>query len=530
VKRTKLAAAFGVSLVLIWATSVVASASGTASPAPATPVFYAVQPGDSLSSIAKARLGDVNKWRALYLLNRSVIGNNPNHLVVGEVLTLVKGTMRPKAQSPLAGPQPSHAGPVLIDAQAASRIKHVFVIMQENHTFDNYFGTYPGADGLPAGLSMPIDPAVKAGATVAPYHLPALRSQDLDHSEISAKAAYNGGLMNGFIAAQQNRNLPGSLALGYYDESDLPLYWELANNYVLADHFFSSALGGSLANHQYWVAAKDSGKGESIPAAGIQMTTVFDRLEAAGSSWKFYVKNYDPTLNFRHIDPTNPKDSQVAWVPLLTIPSVVDDPAQMANIQDLANLYQDLAAGTAPSVSYIIQGGTSEHPPGQIANGQNATVGIITSIMRSSTWKDSAILLTWDDWGGWYDHVVPPQVDGDGYGFRVPTLIISPYAKKGYILHDTADFTSILKFIERLHGLAPLTTRDEAATDLMSAFDFNQPARAASQPAVAGTFPPLAVRGPSVVTLVEMYGVVGALALFMLALVAISGRKRRTSR
>jgi len=122
--------------------------------------------------------------------------------------------------------------------------------------------------------------------------------------------------------------------------------------------------------------------------------------------------------------------------------------------------------------------------------------------------------------------VVPPQVDGDGYGFRVPALIISPYAKKGYILHNTADFTSILKFIERLYGLAPLTTRDEAATDLMSAFDFQQAPRAPSQPVIAG-FPPVITRGPSVVTLVEMYGMIGGLALLLLAVAATTGRRWR---
>lgn len=524
----KVVAALGLSIALILSGSLVASAAENA---PTAPVFYTVQAGDSLSSIAKARLGSADRWRELYQLNRSVIGNNPSHLVVGEVLTLVKGSVRQRPKSLLAGPQPSLSGPVLVDAQAAAHIKHVFVIMQENHTFDNYFGTYPGVDGLQAGESMPVNPAVKGGKTAEPYHLPALRTQDLDHGEITAQTAYDNGRMDGFVAAQQDRNLPGSLALGYYDRTDLPLYWELADNYVLADRFFSSAMGGSLANHQFWVSGMDSGKGESIPAAGIQMTTIFDRLQAAGFSWKFYVKNYDPKLDFRHIDPTNPKDSQVAWVPLLTIPSVVDDPSQRARIQDLGNLYHDLADGTAPSVSYIIQGGTSEHPPGQVGNGQNATVGIITAIMRSSAWKDSAILLTWDDWGGWYDHVVPPQVDGAGYGFRVPALIISPYAKKGFILHDTADFTSILKFIERLHGLAPLTTRDQNATDLMDAFDFSQPPRAASQPTVDSTFAPLPRHGPSVVTLIEMYGAIGAFALLVLALAAMTGRRRRrTSR
>src|SRR6266513_5798640 len=219
------------------------------------------------------------------------------------------------------------------DVAGTTPIRHVFVIMQENHTFDNYFGTFPGADGIPAGASVPANPAQPAGGAVEPYHLQALRTQDLDHSANSARVAFEGGLMDGFVITQQHRSLPGPLALGYYNGTDIPYYWNLASNYVLADRFFSSVMGGSLANHQFWVAGLDSGAGETIPAQGIQMTTIFDRLQAAGVSWKFYVKNYDPQLDFRRLDPANPRDSEVAWVPLLTIPSVVDDPAKRAHIQ-----------------------------------------------------------------------------------------------------------------------------------------------------------------------------------------------------
>ena len=524
----KLACACLVSLVLALAGSMVAQAADSPAPPP-PPILYTVKPGDTLSTIARDQLGDPGRWREIYRLNRSQIGDDPNILYTGEILILIPGTPRPRVVSTLPPPQASHSGPLPIDTGAASHIKHVFVIMQENHTFDNYFGTYPGADGLPIGASVPIDPARTAGGVVKPYHLPALRTQDLDHSQNSARAAFDGGLMDGFVVTQQRHNLPGSLALGHYDGTDLPYYWYLASNYVLADRFFSSAIGGSLANHQFWVAGLDSNQGETIPAQGIQMTTIFDRLQGAGVSWKFYVKNYDPQLDFRHLDPTNPRDSEVAWVPLLTIPSVVDDPTKRAHIQDLGNLYQDLVDGTAPAVSYIIQGGTSEHPPGHVGNGEIATMGIIDSIMRSHAWNDSAIVLTWDDWGGWYDHVVPPQIDREGYGFRVPTLIISPYARKGYILHQTADFTSILKFIERLHGLAPLTTRDQAASDLMAAFDFQQPPRAPSRPQVAsaGVVP---ARGPSAARLLEMYGLVSGLAVLLLLLAGLTERKRRARR
>jgi phospholipase C len=428
----------------------------------------------------------------------------------------------------LLTPRPASAdpsGPALpADASAASKIQHVLVILQENHTFDNYFGTFPGTDNLSAGQPVPSDPRNPNSPKISPFHLTEARTPDLNHAGVSAHAAYNGGKMDGFIAAQTDRKLPGRFALGYYDGTDLPYYWNLARNYVLADRFFSSALGGSLINHQYWVSAQSSGTGEAIPANGVNLPTIFDRLEGANASWKFYVKNYDPSLTFRQIKGNSPKDSQLAWIPPLTMPSFVDNPQRMAKIVDLGHLYSDLAHGDLPAVSYLVQGGTSEHPPGHVVNGQNATVAIIDAIMRSELWRNTAIVLSWDDWGGWYDHVPPPQVDRDGYGFRVPALIISPYAKKGYILHETADFTSILKFIERLHGLSPMTARDANAYDLMGAFDFQQRPRRPEPPPVPG-FKPLQAHGPTPDRLIEMYGAVGGLSLAFIA-VALTGRRR----
>jgi phospholipase C len=371
-------------------------------------------------------------------------------------------------------PDPSSSGPLVIASDAAQKIQHVFVLVQENHTFDNYFGTFPGADGIPANLKVPLDPLHPSAGTASPYHLGSTRTPDLDHGSVTAKSAIDGDKMDGFVKAQTARSLPGRTSLGYYDDRDLALYWQLAHDYVLSDRFFSSARGGSLANHQYAVAARTSGLGERIPASGFSMPTIFDRLDANQVSWKFYVKNYDPTLTYHTVASGNPKVSQVAWVPLLAMPAFVDDPARFSNIVDLSSLYRDLAQGTVPAVSYLVQGGTSEHPPGDVAHGQQAVGSMVSTIMRSPIWSSSAIIVTWDDWGGWYDHVAPPQVDADGYGLRVPALIISPYARHGFIDHTTSDFTSILKFIERLHGLAPLTTRDEHASDLLEAFDFSQ--------------------------------------------------------
>ncbi len=431
-------------------------------------------------------------------------------------------------QARLVPPRPSTAAPLAINAVAAAKIKHVFVLMQENHTFDNYFGTFPGADGVLGECGVPANPADPSSPLVKPFHLSQLRTPDLHHGEVTSRAAFDNGKMDGFIKAQVNRKLPGNLALGYYDGRDLPFYWDLARRFVLADRFFSSAQGGSSINHQYWVSGRSSGQADSIPKTGIDLLTIFDRLEAAHVGWKFYVKNYTPNLNFRNQLPNDPRDAQLAWVPLLTMPRFIDDPARRARLADLADLYVDLAKGDAPAVSYIIQGGTSEHPPGQIVNGEIATVAIISAIMRSPLWESSAIILTWDDWGGWFDHVAPPQVDRDGYGFRVPALIISPYARRGLIFHETADFTSILKFIERLHGLAPLTARDEQANDLMTAFDFLQPARQAAIPVGHPVSALVAPHGLSAARLTQAYSAVGVIGLLLITItLALRARRRR---
>ena len=449
------------------------------------------------------------------------------------LVSLGAGAAPPQTRQTLPTPRPpgaSTAAPVVVASAAAKKIQHVFVLLQENHTFDNYFGTYPGADGLPANLKLPIDPAKPSAGTASPYHLGSTRTPDLDHGSVTARVAIDGGRMDGFVQAQDARSLPGKTALGYYDGRDLALYWQLAHDYVLADRFFSSARGGSLENHQYSVAARTSGMGEKIPASGLTMPTIFDRLDASRVSWKFYVKNYDPSLTFRTVTSGNPKDSQVAWVPLLSMPAFVDDPARFSNIVDLSSLYRDLSAGTAPAVSYLVQGGTSEHPPGDVAHGQQAVASLIAAIMRSPVWSSSAIIISWDDWGGWYDHVVPPQVDGDGYGLRVPALIISPYARHGFIDHTTSDFTSILKFIERLHGLAPLTTRDEQASDMLEAFDFNQTPGAPVPPYLPIRLSAnLTGAGLNTARLTLSYSVSLALALLLCVVSLVITRRRRHS-
>jgi phospholipase C len=368
--------------------------------------------------------------------------------------------------------------------QPKTPIKHVITILQENHTYDNYFGKYPRGNGLPKGVCMPLHPRYPQAGCIKPFHIGSnsVVSSDLDHSPTTSNRQMNGGRMNGFVSALDARGQDGRLAMGYYNRSDLQYYWNLAHDYVLFDRFFSSARTGSFVNHVYWVSGQ-AGPSDQIPVNGFShLTTIFDRLEKKGISWKFYVQNYDPRLNYYNISrhpgnfPPN-RTSQVLWSPLLDIPRFVHNPRLASHIVDLKQYYVDLAHGTLPAVSYIAPSGPSEHPPSSVKSGEAFTRTLINSLIRSSSWKSSAFFLSWDDWGGWYDHVRPPRVDRYGYGFRVPALLVSPYAKRNYIDSTQLDFTSILKFIEQNWQLAPLAQRDRQAKSFVGAFNFSRPPR-----------------------------------------------------
>ena len=376
---------------------------------------------------------------------------------------------------------------------AASNIKHVFVIVQEGHTFDSYFGTYPGVNGI----------SPSAGGMT---HITTRHSVPLDAGVTTARNAFDGGNMDGFAQ-------PGPF--NYYDGSDLKSYWELAQHYTLMDDFFSSAMGGSLENHLYLAAGQSATVQQRQNPSGYQLPTIFDRLDSAKVSWKYYVGNFDPKLTHQRLTADASFIPQVVRVPMLGWPSFAD-PARQAHFADRNRLYPDLSVPeNVAAVNYIVPGGDSERPPAAVSTGQDRTAGIVDAIMRSPVWSSSAILLTWSDWGGFYDHVAPPQVDGDGYGFRVPMLVISPFARAGYVDHTTGDFASVLKFIERLHGLAPLTTRDEKASDLLSAFNFSQAAQEPVVPSFSSdALVPLTGYSPSVV--LTAYALVAIAAMVLI--------------
>jgi phospholipase C len=205
---------------------------------------------------------------------------------------------------------------VVVAQQSATPIEHVIVLMQENHSFDNYFGTYPGADGIPEGVCIPFDPVEDPnGPCVEPFHLSTseVDLDDPDHSLRTAQLQFNDGAMDGFVYALEQRNQDGRLAMGYYDDADLPYYWNLAEEYVLFDRFFSSAMGGSFINHLYWVAAApDKHSQDTLQDYLATVPTIFERLAEAGLTWKFYIQNYEPELTYRtmHLYPPN-RSSQV---------------------------------------------------------------------------------------------------------------------------------------------------------------------------------------------------------------------------
>ena len=373
------------------------------------------------------------------------------------------------------------AAPAANDSPTKTPIKHLVVLMQENHTFDNYFGTYPGADGLPSGTKMPVDPTNPNTEYVVPWHIGASTITDLSHNAPTYLAQFDNGKMDGFVSALNARGENGKLAMGYYDSRDIPYYWNLAANYVLFDHFFSSAKDGSFANHMYWVAADSPQvkKGQQLPNILANLPTIFDRLQNAGIAWKFYVENYNPNITYRNQANQGNRESQVIWVPLLNFDRFIDDPQLSSHIVDLSQYYVDLRQGTLPAVSYIVPSGASEHPPESPSTGERTVKNLIQELIRSSAWDSSAFMLLYDDWGGWYDHVAPPQVDANGYGGRVPALLISPYAKKGVIDNTQLDFTSVLKFIEENWNVTSLGTRDANANNFLSAFNFDQAPRQA---------------------------------------------------
>jgi phospholipase C len=420
------------------------------------------------------------------------------------------------------------ASPSLVmDVNAIHKIRHVVIIMQENRSFDTYFGTYPGADGIPPGVCMP-DPI--HGGCVAPFHNPADQNAGGPHGQVNSTADINGGKMDGFIGQAENglrctTTDPNCSpcqeesqsqcidVMGYHDAREIPNYWTYAENYVLQDHMYEPNSSWSLPQHLFMVSEWSAfcidpldpfscsnalqNPNSSNGRAHYAWTDLTYLLHKQNVSWGYYV--------FKGTEPDCEDDSAVTcspvaqnaktpgiWNPLPSFETVRQD-HQLGNVQTLTNFFLQAQDGTLPAISWINPNGdVSEHPPGLVSAGQTYVTGLVNAIMNSPDWKSTAIFLTWDDWGGFYDHVLPPVADVNGYGLRVPGIVISPYARQGVIDHQTLSHDAYNKFIEDdfLLGqrLDPATDgrpdprptvreRSPLLGDLQADFDFTQTPR-----------------------------------------------------
>ncbi len=384
-------------------------------------------------------------------------------------------------------------------SEGIHNIRHVIIIMQENRSFDSYFGTYPGVAGIPAGVCVP-DPL--HGSCVAPFYDPSDENSGGPHGHEAFTADLDGGKLDGFVdEAEQGMHCASTEpscspctnessgtqcvdAMGYHDARQIPNYWTYAENFVLQDHLFESASSWSWPEHVYtvsgWAAKCESytdpmscfsapegppdpepTNGKPNPYTGpdaisLPWTDITYLLHKDGVSWAYYIFEGDePDCENNEAmtcEPVNqgPQTPSI-WNPLVDFADVKEDD-QLGNVQSLSNFYtavHDASECALPNVSWIAPNfKVSEHPPALISTGQAYVTTLINSIMRSPCWDSTAIFLSWDDWGGFYDSVVPPDVDSEGYGFRVPGLVISPYAKTGYIDHQQLSHDAYLKFIE----------------------------------------------------------------------------------
>ena len=361
-----------------------------------------------------------------------------------------------------------------------TKINHIIFIIKENHSFDNYFGRFPGADGATVGRT-------SSGQVVPLTEAPDQVYPDIAHDALNARAAVDGGRMDGFDRE------PGALTLGVdhaytqMNRQDIPNYWNYASHFTLADHYFSTIMGPTFPNHLVTIAAQSGGvignpqhsqnhwgcdapAGTFVPllsASGqastafpcFDFTTLADRLNAANIPWRYYA----------------PQAGQQGYIfsTFDAIKHIRDSAQWQTNIVPWTQFQSDVAGGHLAPVTWLVTDtAESEHPPASTCLGENTTVSEINAVMQSPFWKDTAIFVTWDDYGGFYDNVPPPQVNPWGLGPRVPLLVISPYARQSFIDHTTYSFASLLHLVEMRFGLPPLTALDAQATPPLSGFDF----------------------------------------------------------
>ena len=361
-------------------------------------------------------------------------------------------------------------------------IQHIVVIVQENRSFDNLFSGFPGADSATTGISY--------GQIVPLNSVPLEYGIDVDHTHPGWWADWDNGKNDGF-AHESSYPIP-YYPYAYVPRSEIGQYWTFAARYVLADRMFQSNTGPSFVAHQYIIAGQsddadevpdspipawgcDSPPGTTVDLIGPNGTdlpgpfpcfdykTVGDLLDDAHVSWKYYA-------------PSETEDTGYIWSAYDAIRHIRFGPDWSGDvISPETQVLTDIENGDLAQVSWVIPTrANSDHPNSASNTGPDWVTSIANEIGASQYWQNTAIFITWDDWGGWYDHVPPPQVDEMGLGFRVPLIVVSPYARHGYISHQQHEFGSLLHFTEELFGLPSLGTRDAISDDLQDCFDFSQ--------------------------------------------------------
>jgi phospholipase C len=412
------------------------------------------------------------------------------------------GTTPPAASRPaLDGVDGPSTARRLAAPDGQGQILHVVVVVQENRSFDNLFNAYPGANTAQSGIN-------SHGQTVPLTAIPFTVPYDIVHGVKQYADAWDNGRMDGFdkqpiTIYQQGYTPPPNPQFGYVPQSQAQTYWNMAGQYVLADNMFASNIDGSFEAHQFLIAGQsyNAGNNPSITPWGCDSSsnntvgvlnsrrqvlshmfpcfpnavgaptypTLADQLDAKSISWKYYAPVYLTSGANGYIwsafDAVNAIRNGPDWTT-----HVISPPATV--IGDARNNQLPSMVWVAPTLT------NSDHSDSRSVSGPAWVASIVNAIGQSPAWSTTAIFVVWDDWGGWYDHVNPPQIDFDGLGFRVPLLVISPYAKAGYVSHVQYEFGSILRFAETEFGLTPMAASDLRANRLgPDCFDFTQSPR-----------------------------------------------------
>jgi phospholipase C len=399
--------------------------------------------------------------------------------------SVVTNTTSPPSTVPKVLRKPgSRPNPTLPEGtDTIPKIEHIVVVMMENHSFDGRYGMLGRGDGYKLdsnGLPLDANP-MKNGQLLRAFHMPSTCQLPGAPGQnwVASHTSFNGGRNDGFVKAS------GPVAMGYWDESDIPYYYALAKSFPLCDRYFCSVLAQTYPNRRFSIAGTASGVvttnisniTQFAPANG----TIFDRLHQHDISWRNYASDLPGVA---------------------VIARTANDYGK--NISPIDQFYKDAAAGTLPAVSYVdprfeTDPAESEEDPDDIAYGENFVAKVVNAVLQSPNWKSTMLIYTYDEHGGYYDHVPPPPavkpdniapgldttgITGayDRYGFRVPTVIVSPYAKRDYVSHEVHDHTSILKLIETKWNLGALTYRDANASNLLDSVDLEAPPAFAEPP------------------------------------------------